>query len=438
MATAFVDICEHGERTGACPSCRAEDPGLNDTLHDIETFVRRFVALNAAQVVAITLWVVMTYVVVAFEVVGYLSIRSAEKRSGKTRLLDVLAVLVYRPMLAADMTPAVLFRVVDEMRPTVLFDEVDVIFGGKGERADELRGLLNAGYKRGGAAWRMEMGGKTGVARSFDVFGPKALAGIGTLPDTIADRSFPLEMTRQLRVNAVERFRTRGKLEETAPIREALKAWGETAVEALAVARPPLPDELNDRAQDIWEPLLAIADRAGGDWPARARAAARELHESTDVEDSSTGVLLLAHVREVFDERPDRVAVSTEELLSGLVDNPEGPWARWWSVDTDGQKRSSASGLARKLRPYGIRPKRVKIEGTALHGYRREQFVDAWDRYAPPGDGTDGTQGTPQVVATSTVPFVPSVPSTNGAPACVRCDRYGVDHHGAHIEGWLS
>lgn len=408
----WVDICAHDERLDACDLCRAVDPSLAGVLAWVYGFVRRYVALSEAQAVTVTLWVAMTYVTVAFEVVGYLHIHSPEKRSGKTRLLDVLAVLVLRPMLAADMTSAVLFRVMDSIHPTVLFDEVDVIFGGKGERADELRGLLNAGYKRGGAAWRMEMSGKAFTAKSFDVFGPKALAGIGALPDTIGDRSHPIAMARQVRAASVERFRTRGKLDETAEIRAALEAWAESAAAAVALARPALPDELNDRAQDIWEPLLAIAERAGGDWPARARAAALELHADEDQAETTAALLLLRHIREAFVDAGNPSALSTETILRALVDNDEGPWARWWSTDTDHDRRSAASGLARHLRPFGIRSTKVRIGGATPRGYSRDSFTDAWERYLSGVDGTNGTDGTPQVGATSTVPPVASVPST--------------------------
>jgi hypothetical protein len=403
----------------ACRRCglkfdlvRAGAEHLGGILERVQRFIRRFVALTEAQAVAITLWVAMTYVTAAFEVVGHLHIYSPEKRSGKTRLLDVLAVLVLRPMLAADMTSAVLFRVLDGMRPTVLFDEVDVIFAGKGERADELRGLLNAGYKRGGAAWRVEMNGKVGVPRAFDVFGPKALAGIGSIPDTIADRCHPIAMARQLRASAVERFRTRGKLEETVEIRDGLAAWAKAAVEALAVARPQLPDELNDREQDIWEPLLAIAEQAGDGWPSRARAAALELHRGGGESEATTSLLLLRHIRELFAEQGDPTALSSESIMRALADNDEGPWGRWWVLETDHGRRSAASGLARLLRPFGIASTKIKTAGASVRGYRRDGFSDAWTRYLPEIDGTNGTDGTPQVGATSEVPWVPEVPST--------------------------
>jgi hypothetical protein len=384
---------------------------LAQLLGGLEGFVRRFVALTDAQAVLIALWIVHTYCIEAAELTPYLNIFSAVKRSGKTLLLDVLRVLVHHPMLASDMTPAVMFRVVDEFHPTILFDEVDVIFAGKSERADELRGLLNAGYRRGGAAWRMEMGGKSAKARSFDVFGPKALAGIGKLPDTIADRAGPIELARKVRGIDVERFRSRGKFEETAPLREQVAQWAEEHVEALRAARPHLPDELNDRQQDVWEPLLAIADEAGGDWPGRARVAALELHGASDEADTSAALLLLGHLRGLFVEHGQPAALSTETILGGLVDNPEGPWGRWWSVDSDHAKRSAASALAKMLWNFGIRSATVRIGDSTPRGYRKEAFSDVWSRYLPGEDATPATDATPQVVPTSAVAPVADVAS---------------------------
>jgi len=408
---------------------------LATILDEVGSFVRRFVSLSEAQLAAVSLWVVLTYAVDAFEVVPYLNIHSALKRSGKTLLLEIFAVLVHRPMLVADMSAAVLFRAIDERRPTLLFDEVDVVFGGKSERADELRGLLNAGYKRGGIAMRVEMRGKEGVLRDFDVFGTKALAGIGKLPDTIGDRSIPVEMLRQIRSTRVARFRARGKLNETAPLRERVNAWATEHLDELAKSWPALPDELNDRQQDIWEPLLAIADLAGPEWGIRARMAARELHSDGDEGDTSIDVLLLGHLRDLFAERGDPPALSTESMLEALVDNDDGPWARWWSVDSDHAKRSAASSLARHLKPFGIRSTKSKIDGVALRGYRRETFGEAWARYLPSVMEPAPPDGTPQVAPTSAVPSV-TMGSVSEETACVRCARYGPDHADGHIDAW--
>ncbi|MDP9328023.1 MAG: DUF3631 domain-containing protein, partial [Actinomycetota bacterium] len=86
--------------------------------------------------------------------------------------------------------------------------------------------------------------------------------------------------------------------------------------------------------------------------------------------------------------------------------NDAGPWARWWSVDTDHDRRSAASGLARNLKPFGIRSTKIKLDSVSLRGYRRESLDEAWTRYLPPVMELTPTDGTPQVAPTSAVPSV--------------------------------
>jgi hypothetical protein len=174
----------------------------------------------------------------------------------------------------ANISDAALFRVIDERRPTLLVDEVEAIFGKKSPR-EELRGILNAGYRRAGTTHRMG-GTNNTTLQTFSVFCPKAFAGIGNcLPDTLADRAIAIRMKRRNRDVAIERFRIRDVQPEALVLRAALAEWLTPHEDALAASRPDLPDRLDDRAQYVWEPLLAIAELAGGDWPARARRRAR-------------------------------------------------------------------------------------------------------------------------------------------------------------------
>ncbi len=219
--------------------------------------------------------------------------------------------------------------------------------------------------------------GKDFDYEDFAVFGPKAIAGIGTLPDTVADRAIPIELRRRRPSEGVERFRIRKAGPDAVPIYDAVRGWAEANLNALATTEPALPDELDDRAQDIVEPLLAIADAAGGDWPERARKAAVTLLAGEDrEEDESLGVRLLRDVRAVFDERgSDRLP--TGELLDMLTEMEEAPW---------GSLRGEALGaraLARFLKPYGIKPEKLRDGENTFRGYRRGSFEDAWARYLP-------------------------------------------------------
>jgi hypothetical protein len=121
-------------------------------LEAVARFLRRFVVLSEAQQSAIALWVAHSYVNEAADTTPYLWITSAEQRSGKSRLLEVVELLVWKPLPTANISDAALYRAIAKMQPTPLFDEVDAIFSAKARDREDLRGLLNAGYRRG-AVW---------------------------------------------------------------------------------------------------------------------------------------------------------------------------------------------------------------------------------------------------------------------------------------------
>jgi hypothetical protein len=344
-------------------------------LERVLEFTRRYVVFRSdAQAVAVALWVAHTHAATAADVTPYLAVTSPEKRSGKTRLLEVLELLVPQPLRAASISEAALFRTVDEGGGVLLLDETDAIFSPKTNHED-LRKLINAGYRRGALVARCEPAGKAIVTRRFEAFCPKVLAGIGQLPDTVADRSIPIRLQRRAPGERVDRFRYRDAVLEAEGIREALEAWGIREAERLKDAWPELPDALDDRASDGWEPLFAIADAAGGGWPARAREAALALHGDDGAEDDTFGVRLLADVREVIGDR-DRI--SSAELASSLAELEEAPWG-----DLRG-KALDARGLAHRLRPFGIRPKKIRLGEQTLQGYDMDDFADSWSRYLPP------------------------------------------------------
>ncbi len=350
---------------------------LSLTLDVVEAFLRRYVAFPVPeQPVAIALWVMHTYAVEQAETSPYLAITSPEKRSGKTRLLDVLEQLVARPWRVVGPSEAVVFRKLAADRPTLMLDEVDAIFGRQTAGQHEgLRAILNAGNRKGTTVPRVAGEGKKLRLEEFDVFGAKALAGIGSLPDTIADRSIPIRLERRARGDDVERFRFAEARDAAEPLRAALEAHARVPFGSL---RPEIPDALDDRAADGWEPLLAVADHAAGAWPRRARLAAVVLSGSKEPEDESLGIQLLTDIRSVFAEQ-DVDRLSTSELLSHLKEIEESPWTEW----RDG-RALGAHGLSRLLRPFNVRPRVERIGGRLLRGYLRDAFRDAWDRYLPP------------------------------------------------------
>ena len=357
---------------------RAEFEKLPEGAKLLETlvrFIRRFVALSEDQVLLSALWIVHTYALDAADTTPYLNIKSAEKRSGKTRFLEVLSLLAAGAWLTGRVTAAVLVRKVAAETPALLLDESDAAFKGDREYAETLRGVLNAGFRRGGVASLCVGQGANITYQDFPVFCPKAIAGIGKLPDTVADRSIPIELRRRRPSEKVERFRLRKVGPEALPISRDARAWAQSHLDSLSTAEPDLPEELDDRAQDIMEPLLAIADEVGGEWPERSRKAAVALLTGEEREDAdSLGVRLLRDVRSVFDEKSgDRLPTGT--LLEALHEMEEAPWGSLRGEALE------ARGLARLLKPYGVKPEKLREGEDTFRGYRRGSFEDAWVRY---------------------------------------------------------
>lgn len=189
-------------------------------------------------------------------------------------------------------------------------------------------------------------------------------------------------MKRRTAEEKVDRFRRRLVRGDADRIRGLLGAWAPTALDRLREAWPVLPEDLDDRAADSWEPLLAIAEAAGRGWDNRARAAALSLAKDRGADDESVGTLLLAHVRDAF---RDRDRVTTSDLLEELVQREDGPWARWWGDAVEaGRTKGPASKLARELKPFGIVPKVLRTPTGTPRGYERDMFADSWARYLSP------------------------------------------------------
>lgn len=352
------------------------DPYLARLLDEVAAFIRRYVVLDQSQADELALWVMHTHAIDAADATPYQQINSAEKESGKTRLLEVLDLVVARPWLTGRVTSAVLARKVDAERPTLLLDESDAAFNGEKEYAETLRGILNTGYLRGGKS-SICVGQGTGITyKDLGTFSPKAIAGLDALPDTVASRSIAIRLKRKSKGEQVERFRRRQVQEISEPLHQALVSLADLHVDHLAEARPDLPDELTDRQQDVWEPLLAIADLAGDDWARRARSAALALTRRDEAGDDSIRVRLLADCRHVFDGQEK---LATKDLLALLERDEEAPWVTWHRGSP-----ISPRALARLLVPFGIHSRTIRVADATPRGYLRESFEDAWDRYLTP------------------------------------------------------
>ena len=243
-------------------------------LDELHTLLTTYVVLPTPEAAdAITLWIAATHALPAFQHAPRLAIKSREKRCGKSRLLDVISGTCHIPLMTANATVAAVFRSLSEEHPpTLLIDEADTLFGTKkaAENNEDFRALLNAGHQRGRPALRCV--GPQQAVTEFPTFAMAALAGIGDLPDTITDRAINLTMRRRKPGETVASYRARQDTPRLHGLRDRLAVWVGGQREHLTDAQPDMP--VQDRAADTWEPLVAIADAAGGDWPGRARAAA--------------------------------------------------------------------------------------------------------------------------------------------------------------------
>jgi len=366
------------EGATAADSVQTEDsPQL---LSDVDRFLSRFVAYPSAHArVAHVLWLAHAHAMDAWESTPRLAFLSPEPGSGKTRALEVSELLVPRPIESINATPAYLFRKVSDSAgpPTILFDEIDTLFGPRAKENEEVRRILNAGHRRGAMAGRCVVRGKTVETEELPAYCAVAIARLGNLPDTILTRSVVIRMRRRAPSEQIEPYRRRVHAGEGHVLRDRLASMVRGM--ALAEARPVMPSGVEDRAADVWEALLAIADAAGGRWPVVAREAAVALVAAAAENTPSLGIRLLSDLRRLFDGAD---AMSTAAILAGLCALDEAPWG-----DLRG-KAIDARRLANLLRPYDVRSKNVRIRESIQKGYARVDLVDAWERYLPPAAGS--------------------------------------------------
>nr|WP_240981326.1 DUF3631 domain-containing protein [Streptomyces sp. N502] len=328
---------------------------------------------------AVTLWIAATHLQRAWQHAPRLAIVAPEKRCGKSRLLDVVTETVCSPLITVNASPAAIFRsITDEDPPTLLVDEADTLFGTPkaAERNEDLRGLINAGHQRNRPTLRVS--GPEHKPTAFPTFAMAALAGIDDLPDTVMDRSVVVRMRRRAAGEKVAAFRTTRDTPALHAIRDRLAAWLRPLYAQALEMEPPMPVE--DRAADTWEPLVIIADLAGGEWPALARTACRTMTDYEVGQDEEGGLRtrLLVGIRRAFAAENDPAVLSTKRLLESLNADKEAPWAEY------GASGLTPRGLQLLLKPYGISSANRRFpDGTQAKGFARNQFLDTWARYCP-------------------------------------------------------
>lgn len=356
---------------------------LAEVLGEIVTLIHRFIVLEPEQAVACALWVIHTHCYEEAQRAPILIINAPTRACGKTQLQKLLGMFVRRRLEAANATPASIFRIIDKWNPTLLIDEADTFF----KESPGLTGIVNCGYEKGGCVLRVV--GDDHEAKPFPVYSPKCIAGIALerhLEEATMSRGIVINLRRKLKHEQVERMRN---LPQDAVATLASKVVRVCAdiIPALATAEPFLPDELSDRAQDNWEPLFAIAERAGEDWATRARKAALKLAGQVEQQGGSAEELL-DNIRDIFSAvNEDRI--SSADLIGALVSDDMMAWATY-----NRGRPMSPTQLANKLRQYGVGPQTIRFkrpgqDGISLKGYYLHQFEDAFERYLPKAKSDD-------------------------------------------------
>ena len=341
-----------------------------ELLNELAATVKRFIICHEETAHAVALWVTMTWLIDVVHVAPLAIITAPEKRCGKTQLLSLMSMLVKKPITASGISPAALFRSIEKWQPCLLIDEADAFM----KDNEEIRLLLNSGHTRAGA-FIIRTVGENHEPTRFNTWGAKVLCGISAhkLADTLTDRAVLLELRRKLGHESVERLRyaETGLFDE---LSAKLARFADDCQESVRNARPELPSSLNDRAQDNWEPLLAIASVAGGVWPELALKAALKL-SGADAPTVAVGTELLSDIQEIFiSQHVDRI--STVDMIRQLCTDEEKPWA------TYNRGRSiSPSQVSKRLKEYGIHSKPVRHGTVVSKGYTLEQFQETFDRY---------------------------------------------------------
>lgn len=344
-------------------------------LDEICTTIRRFIICDNETVHATALWIIFTWLIDIMKVAPIATITAPEMQCGKTQLLSLIGRLAHRPLLASNITPAAIFRVIEAHKPTLLIDEADSFLREK----EELRGIINSGHTRQ-SAYVIRTVGEEHEAMQFSTWGAKVICGIGKPSATILDRSIILELRRKLPHEKIERLR-HAEEDTFMTLQKKIMRFTNDAKDEMQKLRPSLPESLSDREQDNWEPLLMIADYIGGKWASIARETAINISNTKDkTESKSAGVLLLTDIQDVFSSSSYKIKITTEELLNTLHEMEDRPWPEWHK----GQP-ITARKIATLLKPYGITPKKMRMGSLTIRGYEKNQFEDAFSRY------TEGT-----------------------------------------------
>ena len=349
---------------------------------EVEAYIRAYVTLlDPSYALVIALWLTATHAWAEFDAFPYLVVTSTTKRSGKTRLLELLFFVASNSRMVADISPAALYHTIDAEKPTLLIDEAEKFSSAN----SEYRPLLNAGYRRGQTVKRHD--------GDYETYCPKAFALIGDVHDTLRDRSVAIEMRRG---EPARRFVYAAAKEEGAAVREKLTAAVSSKVQEIAEevgGFGGLPF-LTDRDEEIWTPLFILCrlfcperldelERTAADISAAKTAKAKRYTELGEQEDKAQEQeYAIRLLRDMVAVTGDRDQITTQEAIAKLREIPTSPWRRFRG---DGLKDGIEGGMlvAGLLSQFGVKPTTIRIAsknvgtGSTAKGYKRDALLNA-------------------------------------------------------------
>ena len=339
-------------------------------LNEISQSLKNYVIFSQPEEAdAITLWCAGTYLMDQWNIWPKLYIHSPERDCGKTTLLSVVEAIVKNGLIAANITPSSLYRIVELSQRTLCIDEADRFLG----ENPELNGLMNAGHTRRTATKLLTEAKKDGgfEVKEFSLWSAQVIAGIGSQADTLLSRSIKILLRRKTLDEKIHRM-TYTHHDDRKHVRESLSQWANEKAEYISEIPEKRPEGASDRAQDNWTPLFIIADLVGEDWPEKAVAAFKKLEiDEKDDTDASVGVELLQDIKSIIDPMAND-HIPARRLREALTGIPDGKWASF-----NYGKPISDRWLSKRLQEY-------KVKSTKLREHNVYWFVelkDAFNRY---------------------------------------------------------
>lgn len=337
--------------------------------------IRQFVVIDEADAIIVALWILFTWEFgCGAETNPFLRVISATPGCGKSTLFKVLRRLARSGWLVARLSQSAFTRRMDECKRTLLLDEGDAYLNSN----EAMRNVLDGASDPDTA--NVSLSVKTGdnwKPVELNVFVPIAIASIGPLRrmETVEDRSIAVHLKRA--TSAELKPLSKGRRRELKAVLEPLTAKCARWIAdnpPNTEARPSIPD-MAGREMDKWESLISIADRVGGEWPARTRAIAVAKSSTRGDDDKTTGVILLSDIRAIF-EATNQDRLSSADLCAALAEIEEHPWPEYGRA----RRPITTRQLARLLKPFGIAPRNIRLD-TILKGYHLADFAEVWSRY---------------------------------------------------------